>query len=360
MFTPPPQNADYKSVSNTQNSRTASLDVLKTSAALLVTVIHACVILEPLGDTEVWSATNILTRLAVPIFFMITGYYYPSLVRRGRFWAHIKKLTVITIAAMVFYVIYGYLTSVCLGGSSEWESTEEWKNRVFSLRSVVSLFALGGGSFTAIHLWFLVCSIYDLLIFKAVDHMGLSRLWKYVVPILIVLSCLIMIHGGWPMRLLRSWEFAGLIFIGIGRMVAEKSMPMVDSLFKSPKRCVAIFFIAIALHTCEFIVRGRTFEFSICIYPAALALFYLALQNPTFGSGTLTAKIGKEFSTGIYIFHWAVLQLLGVALGLDAEGYSLPKAIAFLVLGAGLSLLASVLWGRVWGAMRSALAASAK
>lgn len=351
----PPQSTDYKSVSSTQNTRTASLDVLKAVAAILVIVIHACVILEPLGDRDVWRATNILTRLAVPIFFMISGYYYPSLVRRGRFWTHIKKLTVLTIAAMAFYVIIGYLMAAWPGNTPEWESTEEWRARVFNLRSVVSLVALGGGAFTAVHLWFLVCSIYCLLIFKAVDRLGLSRLWRYVVPILIAMSALIMLHGGGLMRVLRSWEFAGLIFMGIGRMVGEKSMPMIDAIFKSPKRCVAIFAIAMALHTCEFFVRGRVFEFSLCLYPAALALFYLALQHPTFGSGTLTAKIGKEFSTGIYIFHWAVLQLLEILLCLNAEGYSRAKGVGLIVLGALISLLASVLWGVI----RSAFSAAA-
>ena len=35
---------------------------------------------------------NVIARLAVPLFFLITGYYYTSIVEKGKYGVQLKKI----------------------------------------------------------------------------------------------------------------------------------------------------------------------------------------------------------------------------------------------------------------------------
>ena len=88
-------------VRNIQNSnRNESIDILKAICALLIVCIHI----------QVPNPLNLLllpvTRIAVPIFFMITGYYYDfnaEKKKKNRQIIHIIKLV---IGANLFYFFY--------------------------------------------------------------------------------------------------------------------------------------------------------------------------------------------------------------------------------------------------------------
>ena len=67
-----------------KNSRKDSFDVVKCFAAFFVVQLHTI-------PATVCPLLNVIARLAVPLFFLITGYYYTSIVdisaadRRARF-----------------------------------------------------------------------------------------------------------------------------------------------------------------------------------------------------------------------------------------------------------------------------------
>lgn len=73
--------------------RNSGLDAMRALAALLVIAIH-------FGGTRIGTDAESLTslivnaevRVAVPLFFMLTGYYYESMVARGCFGHHLRKL----------------------------------------------------------------------------------------------------------------------------------------------------------------------------------------------------------------------------------------------------------------------------
>ncbi len=91
--------------------RASSLDVMKCFAAFCVVWIH-------FGSG--WLSP--ITRCAVPIFFVITGYYYPIMVEKGNFWKHIRKLLVMVICASALYGAYALQGLIRLGTLGEWMS----------------------------------------------------------------------------------------------------------------------------------------------------------------------------------------------------------------------------------------------
>ena len=76
-----------------KNSRKDSFDVVKCFAAFFVVQLHTI-------PATVCPLLNVIARLAVPLFFLITGYYYTSIVEKGKYGVQLKKIFLL---AMFFY-----------------------------------------------------------------------------------------------------------------------------------------------------------------------------------------------------------------------------------------------------------------
>ena len=79
---------------NIQEVRQSSLDVIKFFAAFMVVYIHYGTV--ETGTYHVIShLIEGLCRVAVPLFFMISGYFYPMLKVQRKFRKHLIKLVTI-------------------------------------------------------------------------------------------------------------------------------------------------------------------------------------------------------------------------------------------------------------------------
>ena len=81
-----------------EQSRADNIDILKAVCAFLIVCIHV-----PFPGT-LGAYFTTLTRTAVPIFFMITGYFYSDVVKRGGENSQIKKLLKLVIEANLIYL----------------------------------------------------------------------------------------------------------------------------------------------------------------------------------------------------------------------------------------------------------------
>ncbi len=89
-----------------KQARTNSVDSIKAIAAILVVVQHA------LGSGEVMSLILTLARVAVPLFMIITGFFYSSVVKRKKQGKQIKKFVVIALTMTLIYFVLDFLTAV--------------------------------------------------------------------------------------------------------------------------------------------------------------------------------------------------------------------------------------------------------
>lgn len=79
--------------------RFAGFDILKFFCSFLIVCIHC-----PFpGEAGQWFTA--LTRIAVPIFFMISGYYFNDMQSKRRTPDQIKKILSLVIAANCFYLV---------------------------------------------------------------------------------------------------------------------------------------------------------------------------------------------------------------------------------------------------------------
>ena len=94
-----------------KNRRWTCIDILKCLAAIAVVEIH-----KPL---EIQSGTEVLLfcRFAVPVFFMITGFFYSETVRKKRQCRQLGKIFTITIGANLFYLLWKIFLALEAGKS---------------------------------------------------------------------------------------------------------------------------------------------------------------------------------------------------------------------------------------------------
>ena len=81
-----------------------ALDLFRPIAAILVIAIH-CPPLEDISSGWSYFSVNILARLAVPFFFMVTGRF----LNFAAPWKYIKKMALIYLGAVVLYLPLGII-----------------------------------------------------------------------------------------------------------------------------------------------------------------------------------------------------------------------------------------------------------
>lgn len=78
--------------------RIYSLDYLKYIACFLVIIIH----MDISPTLELWISPFL--RIAVPIFFMITGFFYNQIYNAGKAGKQIKKVAVFAVIATLLHI----------------------------------------------------------------------------------------------------------------------------------------------------------------------------------------------------------------------------------------------------------------
>lgn len=264
-------------------SRMDSLDVLKCLAAFFVVNIHY-------GS----SLMSPFSRTAVPLFFIITGFYYPVIRDAGTFWRHMRKLVIMSVMSSFIYGTILFFLAWYAG------NVETWVDETFNLRNIVSCVITGSDLF-GFHLWYLYAVIYDLVILYIADKFRVTKYLKYTSAVLLVVFLVSNFVNLVPFYGTRNFIFMGLPCIMIGRMIRDNEDRYL-SFFDNRKRMPVVILVSLVLCYAEYFYHGMP-EMFIFTIPLVLSVFYWALRNPGFGFGSIPALIGRRYSAYIYIFH---------------------------------------------------------
>lgn len=208
--------------------RNETLDTLKGFACLAVVVLHC-----PF-PTQIGSMLSIYTRFAVPLFFIISGYFCEFSVSSSDFTKLKKKVSHVLHILAAGLLLYG-IVGVCInqGISAGSITAIEFFDWLFFNAVPKNIFPYGG------HLWFLFAllycyPLYYLLnkLFKGSHYLymcaGVLIIFRYVYAILIESS----IIPGKECFYSNAW-LVGLPFFVIG--VCIRKMPLLEKTSASMK-----------------------------------------------------------------------------------------------------------------------------
>ena len=258
-----------------------SIDVLKLICAFLVVCIHI--------PPEIGGGYSVaLCRIGVPIFLMISGYFY----RKEKAVGQIKKIGILFIEANLLYIAWSLLYGTVSGNYPS-----------VGIKAVLKFFFLNVSPFGG-HLWYLGAILYVLIVVYVVDKTGVRRTLYYLTPLLLLTDLVLgkyslLIFGReFPYILVRNWLFTGIPFFAIGMLMKEKPK------FRIGWWGIPVFALTTILERYLLVSNNlnATRDQYISTMLLAIAVFSFALEYKGEVNEKI-AKAGRDYSAWIYIIH---------------------------------------------------------
>lgn len=279
--------------------RNSVLDQWRLIAAFMVILLHA-----PLPGVCGLIAES-LSRVAVPFFFMISGYY-----AYGRSVDDRKKKMRRTLVLLAWSVSLYFLWEVLF---SFYHGTTEQKLRMyFSARTLFETLVLNTGALLG-HLWFLLALLYCYLIYhfwirKAPWRIKLAVSVALSVGFFLVRELLQCLGVSDPVYYVRNFFFVGLPCFSLGNIICEKKEQL--------SSIRGYIWGVTALLGAAAVVAERILKGSCDLYYGTLitcvSLFVLAQSQGGWSNRNLSAWGGK-YSGDIYIFHVMIIGVVNIA-----------------------------------------------
>lgn len=302
----------------------SSIYCLKALGAFFVICIHCY------GPWPIFA----LIRTAVPLFFMISGFFLyneDSAIAIEKCVRAFKKIFWITLYANIFYYL-------CYNVP---DNLVPFKSFTFFIGY------LGVGSSLGFHLWYLNAFLEALfVVIIALKFNLLNRLW-YRIPFFVLLG---LVSGKYeflfpyiPNNLILSRNFLtmGVSCFGIGWLIKKYNSELIK-FFRSPVLLTIEIFILseIEVTILKFTDTFLLGDYLITTFPLAASILLIGVKYPHWGKHSLMEFIGKKYATYVYVFHVFIQRLF------DSFYDKLPHIpdiiIPFIVFG--LTILFIIVW----------------
>lgn len=314
------------------------LNVWKGIAAFAVVLIHCTL---PGVPGEIIKG---IARFAVPLFFLISGYFAygreDAVLRRREI--HILRLYVGAVAVYYLWAAIRYFLS----------------QRTFAQMGA-ELFPDGGRTVSdllffnrtamAPHLWFMGTLVYCYLFYRLLARKRLEERAYLLIPVLLAANLLLGEGRGLtgiavPVRWIRSFWLTGFPFFLWGSWFACREKQGRLQLHRGAG--MALVAGGMLLSSVECLWSGYD-ELYVGSILTAGGLFSLALAFADLGKGSLLARIGERDSANIYLWHMLLRNFAALAFLMAGvyETMACQLLMPFLV-GAASTALAELMYRR--------------
>ena len=302
-------------------TRNNNIDILKSICAFLIVCIHV-----PFPGF-VGNYITALSRFAVPIFFMITGYFYSDVVKKGRTARQIKKIFILMVEANLVYFVWKWFYTAVISNADFISST-------FTVKNLLRFVFFNDSPLNG-HLWYLGAILYVLIITAIAKKLKITKVLYWLTPVLLIMDLvlgkysLVLFNREFPYILVRNFLFVGIPYFCIGRMIREGVGQKIN------KNTAALLIFIFSLTTCmeRFILvsadMNPTRDHYISTTFLAIALFLFTLKCGSSGKEPVTpgknivggdwliellAIIGRKYSTWLYILHPIFITCIGAVM----------------------------------------------
>ena len=279
-----------------EQSRADNIDILKALCAFLIVCIHV-----PFPG-KVGAYFTTLTRVAVPVFFMITGYFYSDTVARHKEKHQIKKILYLLVEANALFFIWNIALNVLRG-----ENIVAYIRSIFTGMNLLKFFLLNESPLAG-HLWYLGAIFYVLVIVLMMDKFNCRKVLYYLTPALLIADLvlgkysLLIFHREFPYILVRNFLFVGIPYFCIGTLIREKRCS--ETWNKKVLQILIVVFAITSLAERFALVNAEmnaTRDHYLSTTFLAVCLFAYTLKSNWHNKEL--AVIGRKYSTWLYIIH---------------------------------------------------------
>lgn len=284
-----------------------NLNFLKGLACIAVLHMHTC------SDSLFSSVLNCLCRFAIPLFFIISGFYgcdTEGKIEIGKIKNKIKKNLSLGIKVSIFYFILTIVDAVF----RKQQINIIFFKRYFGIKDIINFILFNQVSFCGV-LWFIFALCYCYVVLLLVNRYKLFKIMKIAVVALLALHILgrgtILYFNLIPENIniiyFRNFLFMGIPFFFIGYFIRIHSKEL-DNRYTNHQLIAAII-IGLIISCIE--RRFVALEIFVGTIIAVIAMFIYAQKNPNKKMISIIEKIGERYYLQVYIMHIAVLMVWG-------------------------------------------------
>lgn len=275
------------------------LYILEAIACICVIIIHRK-FTGIIGDILV-----VISRFAVPLFFLISGYYNYNTDKEKLKKRAVNLLKIFIIISFVYLLYKEYYMLLT--------NTKQIK---ITYQEIIALVAFNLTNFISGHLWFILALIYTYI-----ANIFISPKCKRVFLILPIISIILFygiqiirpsIGGHVLTSITRNWLTIGVPFYGIGCIIKQKE----EKIKISNKYLIILIILGMLLSICEFLLVKNALkvvylgDLYIGTIIMVISLFILAVKNPNLVTCKPIENIGMKYSLIIYLIHPLYIEIV--------------------------------------------------
>lgn len=253
-------------------------------------------------------------RFAIPLFFMISGYFCYGEDREyveKKLPAKAKRIFWINLGGCFLYFIIQL--SIALFGNSH-GSIEDLIGRLhmmFNKEAMVNWLVFNEDPFIHI-MWFTSALLYCYILFWIINHFDLYRLFYGLIPVLLGIH--LVIGNGLALFGIeitkcyyRNFLLFGLPFFMLGNWMHKHHSDIVEKF--STEKCKRMLWAGLILGVAEWFLIGRH-EVYIGSILVVMSAFTLSIHEPEKKENSFIAKVGEKYSLFIYIVHSGLMIVM--------------------------------------------------
>ncbi len=299
-----------------------NIDFLKFICAFLVVCIHSQY--GPFSGI-LGMYISAIARIAVPIFFMISGFFYERNAQREN--RQIIKILKLILISSCLYIVWDYVFS------HSGKTISEYLYSIYNIDAIRHLLLFNitqnGG-----HLWYLFALFYVLIIAKVLNRFNKPNYMFWLIPILLFIGLLLgrysllLLDIKVPLRYSRNFIFCGLPYFFLGMAIKQHENKIKD--WAANRKLLLIISIAIftltTLLECKllFMKADQVGDLYLSTTFLAISVFILSLVCKNMNAKNQFVLIGRNESTMIYIIHVSIIEIL------SSIGKQIPNIEIFL------------------------------
>ena len=191
-----------------------TLEAIKLFASYMVVFIHV------MFYGKVGDAVNALARFAVPLFFLISG-YYSFQIQPDKYKKRIRNILGLWVLGVVCYTLFHVAVSLSNGSG-----IAAHFGRYLNVGTLIKIFALNV-SVASGHLWYLSAILYVYVVFYLVTVFRINEKVVFAVSFLLLILQLLLGEGlsacgvVVPMPLVRNFALLGIPFFALGLLTRK-------------------------------------------------------------------------------------------------------------------------------------------
>lgn len=256
------------------------------------------------------QAIDVIARVAVPFFFLCSGYfsYYEEETDvKGKMFKKIKRSLLLLFAVLVLYFLWDCFYQIF---SSSGDIIRFFRE-VLTIENTIKFFCFNYTGVIADPFWFLSALLYCYIILLLIQWLHCYKFFLWLVPFGLLVNIVMgEILPIWnivlPNFLYRNFLFMGLPFVLAGYWIHVKEKKLKHTFAAKYSLSICFFGIILSIVERVFLQKAELYLGSIF---ASIGMLIFALGQPNVGGGFLSDS-GKKYSLYIFCTHWFAIQVV--------------------------------------------------